>query len=146
MFMLNSFQITLIRDGFKHFIDDRFIFAFKDDLFFAIRAEFAHQALSDSDVERTRDDFGIDPEVEEAGEGARCVIGVEGREDEVPGQGSVDRGRRRLAESRISPTMMTSGSWRSESFVSLPRRCTPSPHQFGSGRCLLGGTRSDSRL
>jgi hypothetical protein len=50
--------------------------------------------------------------VDQAVEGREGVVGVERREDQVARQGGADGVLRRFLLSRVSPTMMMSGSWR----------------------------------
>src|SRR5713101_2516361 len=63
----------------------------------ALLAEDAHQALRQHADQRRPHQVGLDAHVDEAGDGARGVVGVDGAEDEVAGQRGLDGDLRRLA-------------------------------------------------
>jgi len=50
----------------------------------------AHEALGDDHQDRGRHEVGLDAEVEHAGHGPRGVVGVQGREHQVSGEGCLD--------------------------------------------------------
>src|SRR5713226_2510386 len=63
----------------------------------ALLAEDAHQALRQHADQGRPHQVGLDAHVDEAGDGARGVVGVDGAEDEVAGQRGLDGDLRRLA-------------------------------------------------
>ena len=56
----------------------------------ALRAQPAGEPLGEDAVERGADEEGLDPHLDETGDGARGVVGVQGREHEVTGEGGLD--------------------------------------------------------
>ena len=61
---------------------------------------------------RCADEIRLDAEVEKPGDGAGGVVGMQRAQHQMAGQRRL-RGERAVSLSRISPTMMTSGSCRS---------------------------------
>ena len=57
----------------------------------AILAQDAHQALGDDGDQRGTDQEGLHPHVDQSRDGARRVVGVERREDQVAGERGLDR-------------------------------------------------------
>jgi hypothetical protein len=105
----------------------------------SIRANPPHQPLrqhADQDCWRR---VRLDAQVEQSRDRAGGVVGVQRAENQVPGQRRLDRHRRRLA-SRISPTMMTSGSCRS-----TLRRPLAKVMPFLSLTCVWLMPRADTR-
>src|SRR2546428_15193 len=62
----------------------------------ALRAHLAHQALGEHPEQRGGEQVVLHPHLEETRHGARRVIGVQGREDEVAGERRLDRDLGRL--------------------------------------------------
>ena len=54
---------------------------------FAVEADFADQALGDDAFDGGGDQERLEAQVEQAGDGAGGVVGVQGAEDQVAGQG-----------------------------------------------------------
>ena len=54
--------------------------------FLAIRTDLAEQALRQRRPERSGDQVGLYADVEQPGHGARCVVGVQSGEDQMPGK------------------------------------------------------------
>jgi hypothetical protein len=75
-------------------------------------AQLAHQALGDDAVHGRGHQVVLDPHVEQAGERARGVVGVQGREYQMAGERRLDRDLRGLQVADLAD-QMTSGSWRS---------------------------------
>ena len=59
-------------------------------------AEAARETLGDDGLERRSDEERLDADLGETGDGARRVVGVQGREHEVAGQRRLDRDLRGL--------------------------------------------------
>ena len=59
--------------------------------FTALRAEATNQALSQDGQDRAGDQEWLDTHVNQPREGAGCIVGVEGREDQVTREGGLDR-------------------------------------------------------
>ena len=57
----------------------------------ADRAEFADEALGEDGADGGCDEERLDPDICETGDGGRGVVGVEGGENQVAGEGCVDR-------------------------------------------------------
>ena len=55
-----------------------------------LRADQAHQALRQNTVEGRNKGVGIDAHVGEASQHIKHIVGVDGGEDQVPGQGRLD--------------------------------------------------------
>ena len=64
----------------------------------AVDADVPHQPLRQHAVERRHELVGLDAHVQEAAEHVEDVVGVDGREHEVPGQRRLDGDLRRLAD------------------------------------------------
>jgi hypothetical protein len=57
----------------------------------AVRADAAREALGEHGLKRTGDEVGLDAHIDQADGGARGVVGMEGGEDQVTGQGGANR-------------------------------------------------------
>ena len=74
-------------------------------------AQPACEALGEDAVDRRPDQERLDAHLDEAGDGAGCVVGVQRREDQVAGERRLD-GDCAVGRSRTSPIRTTSGSGR----------------------------------
>ena len=63
---------------------------------FLAAAKFAAKALGHDGAHGAGDEKGFDPDVDETGDGARGVVGVEGGKYQVAGEGRIDRNARGL--------------------------------------------------
>ena len=77
----------------------------------ALRAQPPHQALGQHAQQRGRQREGLDAHVDQARSRRWRVVGVQRRQHQVAGERGLD-GDLAVSKSRISPIMMTSGSWR----------------------------------
>ena len=82
-----------------------------DHFLLAAVAQPAREALGDDGVDRRGDEERLDAHVDQARDGGRRVVGVQRGEHEVAGERGLDRDLA-VSWSRISPTMMMSGSAR----------------------------------
>ena len=71
-------------------------FCFGQDGGFLAGAEFAAEALGHDRADGAGDEEGFDPDVDETGDGAGGVVGVEGGKHQVAGEGCIDRNARGL--------------------------------------------------
>ena len=62
----------------------------------ALGADHAHQALGEDGFERRGHEIRLDPHIHQPGHGAGGIVGVQRREDQVPGQRGLDGDLRRL--------------------------------------------------
>ncbi|MBT9175587.1 MAG: hypothetical protein DDT22_01267 [candidate division WS2 bacterium] len=64
---------------------------------FLILTELAYEPLAHDDADGRDEEEGLDAHIDEARDGARGAVGVDGREHQVPGERGINRERGRLA-------------------------------------------------
>src|SRR3989344_2224775 len=66
----------------------------------AIRTDFTNQPLTNRQIDCRGDEVRLNPQIEEPRQGGRSAVGVQGRENQMTGQGGIDRdaGRFRVAD------------------------------------------------